>query len=121
MVVRVQCVDDSAQCYLFIFFFFQAEDGIRDHAQSRGLGDVYKRQDLTGSVVSVSSESLKEVPTSSIVQAMQGKVPGIFIQSNPTPGSKASIKIRGNNSIQYGTNPIFVIDGLVIDLSLIHI
>eukprot|EP00825_Cyclidium_porcatum_P039663 TRINITY_DN4867_c0_g2_i1.p1 TRINITY_DN4867_c0_g2~~TRINITY_DN4867_c0_g2_i1.p1 ORF type:complete len:145 (-),score=31.52 TRINITY_DN4867_c0_g2_i1:99-533(-) len=27
-----------------IFFFFQAEDGIRDHAQSRGLGDVYKRQ-----------------------------------------------------------------------------
>eukprot|EP00825_Cyclidium_porcatum_P019996 TRINITY_DN22837_c0_g1_i1.p1 TRINITY_DN22837_c0_g1~~TRINITY_DN22837_c0_g1_i1.p1 ORF type:complete len:141 (-),score=27.81 TRINITY_DN22837_c0_g1_i1:41-463(-) len=29
---------------LFVFFFFQAEDGIRDHAQSRGLGDVYKRQ-----------------------------------------------------------------------------
>eukprot|EP00825_Cyclidium_porcatum_P047340 TRINITY_DN7680_c0_g1_i2.p1 TRINITY_DN7680_c0_g1~~TRINITY_DN7680_c0_g1_i2.p1 ORF type:complete len:154 (-),score=41.76 TRINITY_DN7680_c0_g1_i2:96-557(-) len=28
----------------FSFFFFQAEDGIRDHAQSRGLGDVYKRQ-----------------------------------------------------------------------------
>eukprot|EP00825_Cyclidium_porcatum_P028681 TRINITY_DN30870_c0_g1_i2.p1 TRINITY_DN30870_c0_g1~~TRINITY_DN30870_c0_g1_i2.p1 ORF type:complete len:409 (-),score=20.47 TRINITY_DN30870_c0_g1_i2:155-1381(-) len=30
----------------FCFFFFQAEDGIRDHAQSRGLGDVYKRQGL---------------------------------------------------------------------------
>eukprot|EP01016_Furgasonia_blochmanni_P045720 TRINITY_DN6490_c0_g2_i4.p2 TRINITY_DN6490_c0_g2~~TRINITY_DN6490_c0_g2_i4.p2 ORF type:complete len:177 (-),score=43.77 TRINITY_DN6490_c0_g2_i4:157-687(-) len=29
-----------------LFFFFQAEDGIRDHAQSRGLGDVYKRQAL---------------------------------------------------------------------------
>eukprot|EP00825_Cyclidium_porcatum_P052388 TRINITY_DN9910_c0_g1_i1.p2 TRINITY_DN9910_c0_g1~~TRINITY_DN9910_c0_g1_i1.p2 ORF type:complete len:319 (+),score=-10.17 TRINITY_DN9910_c0_g1_i1:1-957(+) len=29
---------------MFFFFFFQAEDGIRDHAQSRGLGDVYKRQ-----------------------------------------------------------------------------
>eukprot|EP00825_Cyclidium_porcatum_P046093 TRINITY_DN7168_c0_g1_i4.p3 TRINITY_DN7168_c0_g1~~TRINITY_DN7168_c0_g1_i4.p3 ORF type:complete len:101 (+),score=21.32 TRINITY_DN7168_c0_g1_i4:31-333(+) len=28
----------------YFFFFFQAEDGIRDHAQSRGLGDVYKRQ-----------------------------------------------------------------------------
>ena len=27
-------------------FFFQAEDGIRDHAQSRGLGDVYKRQPM---------------------------------------------------------------------------
>ena len=28
----------------FIFFFFQAEDGIRDLVRSRGLGDVYKRQ-----------------------------------------------------------------------------
>ena len=32
-------------CYImFIFFFFQAEDGIRDLVRSRGLGDVYKRQ-----------------------------------------------------------------------------
>ena len=30
----------------FLFFFFQAEDGIRDLVRSRGLGDVYKRQDL---------------------------------------------------------------------------
>ena len=31
---------------LLICFFFQAEDGIRDLVRSRGLGDVYKRQDL---------------------------------------------------------------------------
>jgi len=31
---------------LFYFFFFQAEDGIRDSSTSRGLGDVYKRQIL---------------------------------------------------------------------------
>ena len=31
-------------CYFIIFFFFQAEDGIRDLVRSRGLGDVYKRQ-----------------------------------------------------------------------------
>ena len=30
--------------FLFLFFFFQAEDGIRDLVRSRGLGDVYKRQ-----------------------------------------------------------------------------
>ena len=30
----------------FVFFFFQAEDGIRDLVRSRGLGDVYKRQHL---------------------------------------------------------------------------
>ncbi len=31
--------------YSVSFFFFQAEDGIRDAQESRGLGDVYKRQD----------------------------------------------------------------------------
>ena len=33
-------------CFVFflLFFFFQAEDGIRDLVRSRGLGDVYKRQ-----------------------------------------------------------------------------
>ncbi len=33
---------------ILFFFFFQAEDGIRDVERSRGLGDVYKRQDYTG-------------------------------------------------------------------------
>ena len=32
--------------YFLFFFFFQAEDGIRDRSPSRGLGDVYKRQDF---------------------------------------------------------------------------
>ena len=32
--------------FVCLFFFFQAEDGIRDLVRSRGLGDVYKRQDL---------------------------------------------------------------------------
>ena len=32
--------------FLFFYFFFQAEDGIRDAQESRGLGDVYKRQCL---------------------------------------------------------------------------
>eukprot|EP00658_Telonema_sp_P-2_P028007 TRINITY_DN21544_c0_g1_i4.p1 TRINITY_DN21544_c0_g1~~TRINITY_DN21544_c0_g1_i4.p1 ORF type:complete len:100 (+),score=12.79 TRINITY_DN21544_c0_g1_i4:2-301(+) len=32
---------------VFFFFFFQAEDGIRDAQESRGLGDVYKRQGIT--------------------------------------------------------------------------
>ena len=34
----------SVLCLYVIFFFFQAEDGIRDLVRSRGLGDVYKRQ-----------------------------------------------------------------------------
>eukprot|EP00657_Telonema_sp_P-1_P002931 TRINITY_DN1681_c0_g1_i1.p1 TRINITY_DN1681_c0_g1~~TRINITY_DN1681_c0_g1_i1.p1 ORF type:complete len:105 (+),score=31.58 TRINITY_DN1681_c0_g1_i1:66-380(+) len=40
---------------LFFFFFFQAEDGIRDLVRSRGLGDVYKRQVSTQSTGEVRS------------------------------------------------------------------
>ena len=40
-------ISDILTCLLFfLFFFFQAEDGIRDLVRSRGLGDVYKRQPL---------------------------------------------------------------------------
>ena len=38
------CDDDSDLILVCVFFFFQAEDGIRDLVRSRGLGDVYKRQ-----------------------------------------------------------------------------
>ena len=43
------------------FFFFQAEDGIRDLVRSRGLGDVYKRQ-VSGSASNASRQSMNEVP-----------------------------------------------------------
>ena len=42
-----QCVLHPVSC-LCVFFFFQAEDGIRDAQESRGLGDVYKRQAPVG-------------------------------------------------------------------------
>ena len=50
MTLRIMClcclmVDAYCGMYVFFcFFFFQAEDGIRDLVRSRGLGDVYKRQ-----------------------------------------------------------------------------
>ena len=43
-LVVVDCDGVLLICCLFLFFFFQAEDGIRDAQESRGLGDVYKRQ-----------------------------------------------------------------------------
>ena len=43
MVIFVYVVTSDMGCAL-VFFFFQAEDGIRDAQESRGLGDVYKRQ-----------------------------------------------------------------------------
>ena len=79
------------------------------------VGAAMKKSDLTGSVGSISSEQLKEVPTANLNQALQGKVPGVYIESNPRPGANASIQIRGNNSISYGTAPLYVIDNIMID------
>ena len=40
--------ESGVRC-VYVFFFFQAEDGIRDLVRSRGLGDVYKRQAVISS------------------------------------------------------------------------
>ena len=44
MVLLLSSVVSYQAVWVFVFFFFQAEDGIRDLVRSRGLGDVYKRQ-----------------------------------------------------------------------------
>ena len=43
-------------CVICVFFFFQAEDGIRDAQESRGLGDVYKRQWLRRELILLKQE-----------------------------------------------------------------
>lgn len=79
------------------------------------VGAAMKKSDLTGSVGSISADQLKEVPTANLNQALQGKVPGVYIESNPRPGANSSIKVRGSNSISYGTAPLYVIDNIMID------
>ena len=49
-------------CLILSVFFFQAEDGIRDLVRSRGLGDVYKRQDPAGAGATVAQGAAEERP-----------------------------------------------------------
>lgn len=79
------------------------------------VGAVMKKQDLTGAVSALDGEKLSEIPTASLTQAMTGRMTGVLIQNSPGVSGGASIKIRGNNSIQFGTNPIFVVDGLIME------
>ena len=79
------------------------------------VGASMKKSDLTGSVARVTDKTLQQIPTADLNNALQGKGAGVFIQNSAKPGEAASIKIRGNNSIQYGTSPIYVIDGLLVD------
>jgi len=78
------------------------------------VGTRMKKTDLTGAIGTISEKQLKEVPTTDLTTAMQGKVPGLYIaRSNAAPGEDVTIKVRGTNSISYGTNPVYVIDGIV--------
>ena len=80
-----------------------------------GYGQM-KRSDLTGSMVSVNSKSIERSVPTSIDQVLQGRAAGVQIQANSgQPGAATSINIRGINSLNASNQPIFVIDGVVID------
>lgn len=80
-----------------------------------GYGQM-KRSDVTGSMVSVNSKAIERSVPTSIDQVLQGRAAGVQIQANSgTPGASTSINIRGINSLNASNQPIFVIDGVVID------
>lgn len=82
-----------------------------------GYGQM-KRSDLTGSVVSVNDKAIKKSVPTSIDQVLQGRAAGVQIQANTgTPGGSSTIRIRGTNSLNATSQPIFVIDGVIIDSS----
>src|SRR6478736_515395 len=78
-----------------------------------GYGTV-KKSDLTGSVVSVKAEDLKAVPVTSFDQALQGRAAGVQVtQLSGKPGAETSI--RRTTSINAGNEPLYVIDGMLVN------
>lgn len=79
------------------------------------VGASIKKQSIAGAVSSISGKELEETPTPNVVQALQGKIAGVYVQQTGNPAGSASIKIRGSNSFEFGTAPIFVVDGLIME------
>lgn len=78
-----------------------------------GVGVATSRKKLGISVESVSADKLPSAPTASIDQALVGKIPGALISSvNGTPGKPANILFRGINTLQRGTQPLVLVDGI---------
>jgi len=78
---------------------------------------VQKKSDVTGSMARVSAKELKAMPVKDALQGMQGKVAGIDITSNQRPGEVGKIQIRGERSIGAKNNPLYVVDGMVLQAS----
>lgn len=78
-----------------------------------------KKSDITGSLVSVSAEALREVPVANIQNALQGRAAGVEVQRvGSTPGSNAQIRIRGERSVSGNNDPLIVLDGIPFQGSL---
>jgi TonB-linked SusC/RagA family outer membrane protein len=72
-----------------------------------------KKSDVTGSLVSVNAEALREVPAANIQQALQGRMAGVEVQRIGTaPGGGARIRVRGERSILGSNDPLIVLDGI---------
>ena len=79
---------------------------------------VRKKGTITGSVSSVKSEKIESTPTAAFDQALQGQVPGLTVMaSTGEPSVATTMVIRGTNSINSGTAPLYILDGAAISAS----
>jgi TonB-dependent starch-binding outer membrane protein SusC len=77
-----------------------------------GYGTV-KKKDATGAVSAIGAKDFNQGIVTSPEQLMQGRVAGVAItQNNGEPGGAINIRIRGTTSVNSGTQPLFVIDGV---------
>ncbi len=74
-----------------------------------------KRSHLTGSVSKVTNEKLDQIPLSRIDDALVGQVAGVNIQmTNPAAGEAPTIRVRGQGSISFESDPLIVVDGIAV-------
>ncbi|HEY0039467.1 MAG TPA: TonB-dependent receptor [Flavisolibacter sp.] len=72
-----------------------------------------RRKNVTGSVVSISGEAMRDVPSPNISQALQGRLAGVDIsQTSTRPGATMQIRIRGTRSLSADNNPLIILDGI---------
>ncbi|MPR34532.1 SusC/RagA family TonB-linked outer membrane protein [Salmonirosea aquatica] len=97
----------------------QSSISLKLEATEEALGELVvvgygtqKKSSLTGAVSSVTPKDLKALPVVSVTQALQGRVPGVSVTNNSSPGTEPVVRVRGVGSISLNPNPLYVIDGV---------
>ncbi|MCQ2347625.1 MAG: SusC/RagA family TonB-linked outer membrane protein [Paludibacteraceae bacterium] len=73
-----------------------------------------KKAELSSAVVSLSAEKLTDVTSSDVGNMLQGKIAGVQVtNAGGQPGEAAQIRIRGTGSITAGSDPVYVVDGVM--------
>lgn len=74
------------------------------------------KQDLTGNIASVKGADIQNIPVNSFEQALQGRAAGVLITAqNGKLGQGISVSVRGSSSITAGNQPLYVIDGMIVN------
>lgn len=81
-----------------------------------GYGDV-KQKDVTGSVATVSPKDFQNVPFTTIDNALAGKAAGVQVtKTDGSPGGGVRIRVRGSTSLLGGNDPLYIIDGVPVQV-----
>ena len=74
-----------------------------------------KRSDLSGASVSMKEEDLKGSVITNLDQSLQGRAAGVSaVQTSGAPGSSSSIRVRGQATVNANAEPLYVIDGVIV-------
>ncbi|WP_341226431.1 TonB-dependent receptor [uncultured Arcticibacterium sp.] len=71
-----------------------------------------KKSSITGAVSTVSQKELQALPVVSLTQSLQGRVAGVSVTNNSSPGASPVVRVRGVGSISLDSSPLYVIDGI---------
>ncbi|WP_251029988.1 MULTISPECIES: SusC/RagA family TonB-linked outer membrane protein [unclassified Pedobacter] len=123
-------VSDDAKTLVFSFIGYKTKEvpitgqtiNVNLDEENNTLSDVIvvgygtqNRRDVTGSIAKVTAADLKDKPLTTVESALQGKAPGVFINSSSGKlGQALQIRVRGISSISASNQPLFVIDGVPI-------
>jgi TonB-dependent starch-binding outer membrane protein SusC len=78
-----------------------------------GYGATMKKKEATGATSNLKGEVIENLPMQSFDRALQGRLPGVQVQSsNGVPGGAVSVRIRGTGSITAGNEPLYIVDGV---------
>ncbi|MCO4294214.1 TonB-dependent receptor [Solitalea sp. MAHUQ-68] len=81
-----------------------------------GYGETRKK-DLTGSIASIKAEAVQSMNSPNFDVALVGQAPGVYVvKTNGAPGADASIRIRGGTSVLGVNEPLYVIDGIPVQI-----
>lgn len=96
------------------------DNNVMEEVVVTGYG-TFKKSAYAGSASNVKADKMKDVPTVSFMDMLQGNAPGVqFSSSSGQPGASASLKIRGMGSFNASNSPLYVIDGVPVESGSIN-